>query len=117
MNSVIIVKEIINTEYAVAPEDGELVYKKLNELLEKETQPIIIDFEGVTRTTTAFFNSSLAIFLKDFSSEELNSHFKFKNLSSTSLYMLKRSIDMAKLKFREGGSSSEIIKEELKDES
>ena len=117
MNSVL-VKKIINTEYAVAPEDGVIVFEELKNLLDQNIDPIIVDFEGITRTTTAFFNSSLAIFLKDFSSEELNNHFQFKNLTSTSAYMLKRSIEMAKYRFSENLTSDDslekIIKEELK---
>lgn len=111
-----LVKNIINTEYAVAPEDGDKVHDELKKNIESGNIPILLDFSGITRTTTAFFNTSLAVFLKDYTAEKLNEYFKFRNIPSTSLIMLKNSIDLAKIKFTKGNDLDKAIREELKGE-
>ena len=112
----IIVKDIIGSEYAVAPEDGSKIYDRLESLIKEKLFPVTVDFEGITRTTTAFFNSSLSVFLKDFTSEELNKYFNFTNLTPTGLIMFRDSIDLAKLRFGENSELDRTIKEELKGE-
>lgn len=116
MSTQILVKDIINTEYAVASEDGVKIFNKLNELIRRDLVPIIVDFAGISRTTTAFFNSSIAIFLKDFTPDDLNKFFVFKNLSRTSTVLLVNSIEIAKFRFNEDSDLNKVIKEELKGE-
>lgn len=114
-NKTIRVSEVINSPYAVAPEDGELLYQHIQREL-KQNDTIEIDFSGIDRLTTLFCNKAIAILLKDHDSSWLNEKFSFSGLTKPSLDRLLRSIQIAKTRFAEDGNFERSLDEELKDE-
>lgn len=54
----IIVKKIINTEFAIKEENGNILFNKIKEYLESNDK-IVLDFQGITASTTRFFNVSI----------------------------------------------------------
>lgn len=114
-NVVLKVFDIIKSEYAVAPEDGELLYGHIKSAIDKGNS-VEIDFSGIERLTTLFCNKSIAIWLKEHDSEWLNSKFSFSGLSTPSLDRLMRSIQIAKTRFAIDGDFEKSLDEELKDE-
>ena len=54
----IIVKDTINTNFAVSTEDGNAIFELLNENFLHDNL-VLLDFSGITLMTTAFLNSAI----------------------------------------------------------
>lgn len=89
------VKEIINRDSAVSSDDGDNVYTNI---LEAITAGYIVelDFSNITLMTTAFLNSAIGQLYSNFSSEELNTSLKLKNVAQEDGILFKKVIDRAK---------------------
>ena len=61
----IIIKDVINSKFAIKEEKGRILYECLRNLLEKN-EKVVLDFKDITASTTRFFNVSIAILYKDF---------------------------------------------------
>ena len=84
--------DTINSEFAVSPEDGDLV------------------FDGVDLTTTAFLNTAIGTLYREFDKDTLNKFISMKNISNSDLTLVKTVIERAKLTF------TDELKEEFGDE-
>jgi hypothetical protein len=90
--------DVINSEFAVAPEDGELVFLKIKDCIEKSIH-LSLDFDGVDLTTTAFLNTAIGTLYRDFDKDTLNEFITMKNVSNSDLVLIKTVIERAKLTF------------------
>ena len=61
----IIIKDVINSKFAIKEEKGRILYECLRNLLQKN-EKVVLDFKDITASTTRFFNVSIAILYKDF---------------------------------------------------
>lgn len=92
--------DIINSEFAVSPEDGELIFNLLEESIKKGTN-VSLDFCGVDLTTTAFLNTAIGSLYRDFDKDTLNKFITMKNISNSDLILVKKVIERAKITFTE----------------
>ena len=101
--------DTISSEFAVSPEDGDLVFSKIEECI-KKSMPICLDFDGVDLTTTAFLNTAIGTLYREFDKDTLNKFISMKNISNSDLTLVKTVIERAKLSF------TDELKEEFGDE-
>lgn len=92
---IIKVKELINRDSAVSSDDGETVYNNILEAI-KEEYIVELDFSEITIMTTAFLNSAIGQLYSMFSSDELNTSLKLKNVAEEDGILFKKVIDRAK---------------------
>ena len=90
--------DIIKSEFAVSPEDGDLIYNLISKNIKNEDL-ICIDFDGVDITTTAFLNNAIGTLYKEFNTDILNKFITMNNISDSDLALVKKVIDRAKLTF------------------
>jgi len=81
MQMQILIKDVINTNFAVTTEDGNTIFELLDINLSKNNL-IFLDFEGINLMTTAFLNSAIGqLYSNDkYSSIFLNSNLKLVNV-------------------------------------
>lgn len=107
--------DLINSEFAVSPEDGDIIYIKLrNSIAEKEE--VRLDFDRIDLLTTAFLNNAIGKLYREFTKEQLNKYIKIENISESDLFLLKKVIDRAKITFKDTSNITKAIEEELGDE-
>lgn len=88
-------KEIINRDSAVSSDDGDNVYTNILEAI-TAGNIVELDFSNITLMTTAFLNSAIGQLYSNFSSEELNTSLKLKNVAQEDGILFKKVIDRAK---------------------
>lgn len=84
----IILKDIINSEYAVSSEQGELVYNSFIEYF-KSGALIELDFSNIKITIAPFFYSCYGILFKDYSLEQVEQKIKFLNITNSTEITIK----------------------------
>lgn len=84
----IIVKDKINSSYAVSAEKGKIIYDLIvNEF--NLNNNVILNFEGIASTISTFFNSSYAILFKDYSEDFIDKNLHFINLKEITEHQIK----------------------------
>lgn len=84
----IILKDIINSRYAVSNEQGELVYNSFIKYF-KSGALIELDFSSIKSTIAPFFYSCYGILFKDYSLEEVEEKIKFLNITNSTEITIK----------------------------
>ncbi|KYG71761.1 uncharacterized protein DUF4325 [Roseivirga ehrenbergii] len=92
------VQDITQSHRAISALDGEVVFKKIIDSFGKN-QPVMLDFEGIDLTITAFLNSSIGKLYSLYSSVQIKELLDIKNLPSEEVQLLKLVIDRAKERF------------------
>ncbi|MCM3164545.1 STAS-like domain-containing protein [Metabacillus litoralis] len=103
----IIIKNIIGTNFAVSPENGDKVYENIKSRLINDLDTVV-SFEGLEQITTAFLNNAIAKLYNDFNPEKLNQFLKITDLDTYDLYLLKKVIERAKLNIEERNIKGEF---------
>ncbi len=92
------IKEIIKSEYAVAQEDGEKVYKIIKEYLVLDEQnEVLIDFAGLEKVITAFLNPLIGNVIRDFNS---GGRISFKSIDRDLISNIREVYQGAIIKFK-----------------
>jgi hypothetical protein len=91
----ILIKELINIETAVSSDDGDVVFNDIVTAFNKDFN-VILDFAGITLMTTAFLNSAIGQLYSIYTSDELNSKLKLKNIADEDRILFKKVIERAK---------------------
>lgn len=91
----LIVKDIIQSDFAITSDDGNRVYEEIIENLNKGNV-VELDFEGVTVMITAFLNTAIGKLYEHFSSETLNEQLKLKNVAANDHILFKMVVQRAK---------------------
>lgn len=99
----------IKSEFAVSPEDGDIIYSLIKDNLLKNLS-MTLDFSDVDIMTTAFLNNAIGKLYKTFDKEQLNQLISMQNVSDSDLVLIKKVIERAKLTF------TDELKEEFGDE-
>lgn len=105
--------DVISSEFAVSPEDGDSVFNIIKENLDSR-EKISIDFSNIDIMTTAFLNNAIGKLYNIYDKEILNEYISMKNISKTDFNLVKKVIDRAKIKFSKEDISS--LEKELEDE-
>lgn len=116
MENTIVVKDIIHSEYAVTGEMGLALFNEFKKYDLKDNDVIIIDFEGIERATTLFFNESISQYVKDNSYEKFKTYFKLENMTKTLKILFKNSLELTINKMNNPDIFANTLREELKDE-
>lgn len=94
------IKDIISRETAVSSDDGDIVYNRIVECINKKSIAEL-DFSEITILTTAFLNSAIGQLYNKFSSEQLNKTISLKNVANEDKILFKKVIERAKEYFRD----------------
>lgn len=94
------IKEILNSDSALTPSSGELIYNILQEEISSNKR-VSLDFRGIEIMTSAFLNSAVGRLYSKYSSSQLNSVLEIVNISNDDLQLLKKVIERAKEYFRD----------------
>ena len=105
--------DTIKSEFAVSPEDGDIIYSLISHNL-SNNHSVCLNFENVDIITTAFLNNAIGKLYKEFDKEKLNKFITMKNKSDSDLALLKKVIDRAKITFTD--EEIKIIGEEIGDD-
>jgi hypothetical protein len=92
------VRDVINTNLAIFDEDGIPLFKELSTKV-KISDKVIVDFNGVTKTSTAFFNYAIGNLYINHTPKEhhrLDNTIEYINLSDLQKNRLMCAIDNAK---------------------
>lgn len=93
-------KEFFKSEFLISSEKGEILFKRVNEEINKGNK-IELDFSGVKSTITAFFFSAYAPLFRNYKKEEIKKVVKFKNLNIGSVQQIETVENISK-KFYKG---------------
>ncbi|WP_456273613.1 STAS-like domain-containing protein [Bacillus sp. AK031] len=104
------VKDVINSKFAVSPENGDKVYTLLRESIE-HNKVTVLSFEEMDQITTAFLNHAIAKLYNNFSSDQLNQFIKVTDMDTYDRYLLMKVIERAKLNIQSSDESLEDIKD------
>lgn len=88
----------IKSEFAVSPEDGDIIYSLIEHSLKNNTA-IILDFSDIDIVTAAFLNNAIGKLYKTFEKDKLNKLISITNVSNSDLSLIKKVIERAKLTF------------------
>jgi hypothetical protein len=93
----LVIKNIIDNDFAVSPKEGQKIFDIINNELSKENT-ITIDFKGVNAMTTAFLNSAIGqLYSKDeYTSDFLRAKLNVVNITQFQKKQLTMVIDVAK---------------------
>lgn len=89
------ITNIIDRDTAVSSDDGEIVFKQIDECL-KSGKIAELDFSEISLLTTAFLNSAIAPLYNTYTSEQLNDALKLKNVEEEDRILFKKVIERAK---------------------
>lgn len=93
---IIDVYTVIESNIAVSPTKGELLYNAIKNCIEKG-EKIQLDFKSVDQLTTAFLNNAIGNLYKNYTSDDLNKYLKVAGLDDLDKYLLTKVINRAKL--------------------
>jgi len=103
------VDKIINSQIAVSPIKGEVLYKSIiSSILKKEE--VCLDFKNITQLTTAFLNSAIGDLYKVYNSDELNQYLKVEGLDELDKYLFAKVINRSKLTIEENDELQSDLK-------
>lgn len=89
------IRDIINRDTAVSSDDGEIIYnfivKCINDKCIAE-----LDFSEINILTTAFLNSAIGQLYNTYSSDQLNTTLRLKNVADEDRILFKKVIERAK---------------------
>ena len=111
-NTVIVVKNVINSDLAITTDDGNLLYDKIEQALSKK-KVIELDFEGITIMITAFLNSAIGRLYEKYTSEDLNKYLKLKNVAPEDKQLFSKVVQRAQEYFRDKEGFENSVNEAL----
>ena len=93
----LVIKDIINSELAVSTENGNKVFKIVDDCLQ-QNEKVELDFEGITVMITAFLNAAIGSLYskKEYTGDFLNEHLKLENVEKEDRILFKEVIQRAK---------------------
>ncbi len=74
---------------AINSDDGEKIYSKIKELIDKDYN-VILDFSNITHLITAFLNIAYGQLFGQFDEKLIESRIAFENISDEDLYTVNR---------------------------
>ncbi|TXI99409.1 MAG: DUF4325 domain-containing protein [Neisseriales bacterium] len=87
---------IIGNSFAIEADDGELIYKRIEQVFD-EKRMVLLDFQNIEVLTAAFLNTSIGQLYSKYSSEVIKSNLSVENMLLEDMILLKRVVETAKL--------------------
>jgi hypothetical protein len=94
----LLIKEFTKSNRAISALDGEKVFQQITANFQIN-EPVILDFEGIELTITAFLNSSIGKLYGVYTSEQIKQLLDIVNLNNDEKRLLKLVIEKAKERF------------------
>lgn len=94
------VSDIIDSNFAVATEDGQKIYDHLNQLLSQKLE-VLLDFSDIQILTTAFLNAAIGQLYSKFNTQQIQPFLKLINVMEEDRILFKKVIERAKEYFAE----------------
>ena len=93
----LIIKKIINTNFAVATDDGDSIFQLINSQFNLGKK-VILNFEGITLITTTFLNAAIGQLYSTnaYSSDFLNKNLEFINIQDIDKHLFSMVVKTAK---------------------
>lgn len=107
--------EQIGSSAAVASEDGENLFERMDHALEKDML-VILDFINIELITSTFLNASVGQLYSKYDSPFLKEHLRVENMPQEDLEILKKVVDRAKEYFKNKEVMEQSINEVLNDD-
>lgn len=104
------IKDYTNSTRAVSAIDGDVIYAKI-ETCFKNNELVIIDFEGIELTITAFLNASIGNLYASFEVDKIKELLSIINLNQDELPLLKFVIEKAKERFGKDHQNLDLLDE------
>ena len=92
--------KILDSPFAVSTEDGEKIFKLMNEHLKQEKK-VIIDFSAIELIVSTFLNASIGQLYGLYSTKFIQEYLSIVNMSNEDLDILKKVTDLAKAYFKD----------------
>jgi hypothetical protein len=93
--------------------DGEKVYKKIKEALDRNKR-VELSFLNVELLTSAFLNAAIGKLYGDFSAEKIRKSLFLRSISAEDRELIKRVVSMAKMYYKDPELLAKAIKEFLR---
>ena len=107
--------EQIGSDAAVASEDGENLFERIDKAFKKNIV-VILDFNNIELITSTFLNAAIGQLYSNYESPFLKEHFKVENMLPEDMMILKKVIERAKEYFKNKEEMEESLKEVLGDD-
>lgn len=104
------IKNCISTSYAMAKEDGVCLYEELLDEMKKQ-DAILLDFQGITRATSLFFNESLCKIAGSLGLEEYKEKITVENMSDPIKIIYLRALNLTLKKMEDPSIYNNELKE------
>ncbi|HOU99101.1 MAG TPA: STAS-like domain-containing protein [Bacteroidales bacterium] len=88
----------VNGDSAISVDDGEKVFKKIDQALSNNLK-VELDFQNINLIITAFLNAAIGQLYSKYSSEELNNNLKLLNIKQEDIPLFQLVIERAKKYF------------------
>lgn len=88
------IKELVG-ENCITLDDGQKVYEQIHPRL-KDSQPVELNFSGISVFASPFFNTAIGQLLRDIKADDLNRLLSVTNISPVGRDVLKRVIENSK---------------------
>lgn len=110
------VADLIDSELCISSEDGQKVFKKVEQHV-KSGKQVIISFENVNMLISLFLNIAIGQLYDSFSEETIRKQLKVEGLSSDDMELLKLVVDNAKKYYSNQKSYDDAwLEEDINDE-
>lgn len=90
----------VNSDSAISVDDGEKVFKKIDQALSNNIK-VELDFQNINLIITAFLNAAIGQLYSKYSSEELNNNLKLVNIKPEDKSLFQLVIERAKKYFED----------------
>lgn len=112
---VIKISELVKNHIAVTTEDGEVVYKEIDKLLQGG-KAVILDFSDLEIIISTFFNAAIGQLYSKYTGDVLRQTIFVTNLSNDDLNILVKVIERAKQYFADQNRFEKTINPDLPDD-
>jgi transcriptional regulator len=113
---VIKVKQLLTSPFAVSTEEGEKLFKLINERLSNKKK-VTIDFSKIELIVSTFLNASIGQLYGLFSTEFIQKNLSVINISNEDLVILKKVTDRAKEYFKDKKGLDKVFNKHFPDAS
>ena len=113
--TVINILEVVGSAHCTASEDGQKVYKFIQEAL-REGKQITLSFKNIEDLTSAFLNAAIGQLYNEFSEQDIKDHITITDASQDDLILLKRVVIRAKEFFKNPDRFKNTVREMLGDD-
>jgi len=112
MTKIIPVYDLINTKFAVSPDDGQIVYNVIKKGLDNE-KVLNLSFENLKLVDTSFLNVAIGQLLSEYTKEFIEKNISYSNIEENDEKQIQAVIDNAITYFKNKEKIDEIEKKDI----